>query len=278
VEGERVTFRATFRAWDSGAYRVSVANPCSTLTLPGATPRPYANVKHIAEVAAWGLTVLDSPYKVAKMDTARQNAAGSPEARLGVFQKISALPGSQALGSGPALVFAEALRGSTGAPESAGAGAEAQGQAGFRAGEGLRTEEERAEEEQALREAEAAPGVTPCQETLKSRWVRGARGIEWMPFPCAGMSRLHDWHGTLWARGVREVLFVGDSHLRLLLLHSVFLLTGERPPMLLLCVVCAQACLMAGDDAERPWPHLPGNSKTFKAAALWPQGRHAGAT
>jgi len=108
----------------------------------------------------------------------------------------------------------------------------------------------------AAEEAAPVPGSSPCTETLLGRWKAVGKGpsasrtaqgrqasgvgneegegrVQVRAVRVRQVGPASGGPGEAGSQGVREVAFIGDSHLRFLLLHSAYLLTGTVDTSLL---------------------------------------------
>ncbi|CAI5510990.1 unnamed protein product [Closterium sp. Naga37s-1] len=71
---------------------------------------------------------------------------------------------------------------------------------------------------------------SPCDHSIHGRWLftPQKKAYTWQLYPCAQpLPPTSQWVYTLQSRGISEINFVGDSHLRFLFHHLYFLLTGK---------------------------------------------------
>ncbi|CAI6004054.1 unnamed protein product [Closterium sp. NIES-65] len=69
-----------------------------------------------------------------------------------------------------------------------------------------------------------------CDHAIHGRWLFNAqkRAYKWQFYPCAHpLPPTSQWLSALQSRGISEINFVGDSHVRFLCHHLFFLLTGK---------------------------------------------------
>ncbi|CAI5477558.1 unnamed protein product [Closterium sp. Yama58-4] len=71
---------------------------------------------------------------------------------------------------------------------------------------------------------------SPCDHSIHGRWLftPQQKAYTWQLYPCAQpLPPTSQWVSALQSRGISEINFVGDSHLRFLFHHLYFLLTGK---------------------------------------------------
>ncbi|CAI6009098.1 unnamed protein product, partial [Closterium sp. NIES-65] len=71
---------------------------------------------------------------------------------------------------------------------------------------------------------------SPCVHSINGRWLLNeqTQNYTWQLYPCAHpLPPTSQWVSALQSRGISEINFVGDSHVRFLFHHLYFLLTGK---------------------------------------------------
>ncbi|CAI5463982.1 unnamed protein product [Closterium sp. Yama58-4] len=71
---------------------------------------------------------------------------------------------------------------------------------------------------------------SPCDHSIHGRWLFSPqqKAYTWQLYPCAQpLPPTSQWLSALQSRGISEINFVGDSHLRFLFHHLYFLITGK---------------------------------------------------
>lgn len=190
-------FAMTYTAWDPGVYQASLVDRCGSLKLPGVYFPVFQNRTGLSLVASWHLVV--HPRQSLRTPPSEQ-AQGSA-----VVQPVAGMPRSAPVTDpSPCLqaIPARWLRTLT----------QQELQTAPSSGEG---------------EARGGRGEEGKQEDTVRLWENE---YGWVPYGCTQWLTPAQVAQALVRHNIREVAFIGDSHVRFLMWHSAFLLLGE--PML----------------------------------------------
>ncbi|CAI7888394.1 unnamed protein product [Closterium sp. NIES-53] len=187
-DGDVTRWRVTYRVWDAGDYSVLVQSECDTLDFASDYLRRVRKTKsHV--MAEWVLTVLP-PAKPSTEPVLKPSTEPATEPSTKSVTNQATEPATEL--------------------------------------EPASTTESQPSNRSSL-DATYGPD-SPCDHAIHGRWLINAqkRAYEWQLYPCAHpLPPVSQWLSALQSRGISEINFVGDSHVRFLCHHLFFLLTGK---------------------------------------------------
>ncbi|CAI5988592.1 unnamed protein product [Closterium sp. NIES-65] len=187
-DGDVTRWRVTYRVWDAGDYSVLVQSECDTLDFASDYLRRVRKKKsHV--MAEWVLTVLP-PTKPSTEPALQPSTEPATEPSTKSVTNQSTEPATEL--------------------------------------EPASTTESQPSNRSSL-DATYGPD-SQCDHAIHGRWLFNAqkRAYKWQFYPCAHpLPPTSQWLSALQSRGISEINFVGDSHVRFLCHHLFFLLTGK---------------------------------------------------
>lgn len=222
-------FVVTYTAWEPGVYQASLVDQCWALKLQGVKLPAYQGRKYLSLVATWQLEV------------SRPRATASSSSSQHLALKRRAQEHVPAIEPSPCLQSMPARWVRTSAP--------LEPQALPLAGKG---------------EADGAGGKAKHGSSDSLKFWEDE--YKWVPYGCAKWSSARQVAQLLVQRSVRKVVFIGDSHVRCLMLHAASLLSGS---------LTRQDLFRSHGDFTFPVA-LPSHTRTTDPH--WPQGEQSGSS